>query len=110
MPYTPKRTWSDFTKPFGPNSSTWAFGLLSSAYLSEYILENNIKKAGEYQITDALENMQNNGLKLTTGKVDAWMDCGNKEAMIFTNTNVLEFEKDRVPYESENLILQNFLT
>ena len=73
----------------------------------EYILENNIKKGGEYQITDALENMQNNGLKLTSGKVDSWMDCGNKEAMIMTNTNVLEFEKDRVQHEPENLILQN---
>lgn len=73
----------------------------------EYILENNIKKGGEYQITDALENMQNNGLKLTTGKVDSWMDCGNKEAMIMTNTNVLEFEKDRIQQEPENLILQN---
>ncbi len=73
----------------------------------QHIIENNIKQGGEYQITDALENMLSNGLKLTTGKVDAWMDCGNKDAMISTNTNVLQFKKEELKSKPANLILQN---
>ena len=44
----------------------------------QYLLDNNVVKGGEYQLTDALENMKVKGLKFVPGKVDEWMDCGNK--------------------------------
>ena len=56
----------------------------------QYLLDNNIKDKGEYQLTNALENMKNKGTKFSPGKVDEWLDCGNKNATIYTNERVLE--------------------
>ncbi|MCB9188432.1 MAG: NTP transferase domain-containing protein [Flavobacteriales bacterium] len=60
----------------------------------QYLIDNDIKDKGEYQLTNALENMKNKGLKFKTGKVIEWLDCGNKNATVFSNQRVLEFEKD----------------
>ena len=57
----------------------------------EYLLKNDIKDKGEYQLTTALENMKNKGSKFTTGKVVEWLDCGNKEATVYTNERVLDY-------------------
>ncbi len=54
---------------------------------------------GEYQLTDAMENMKTQGMELTIGSVDHWMDCGNKKATIDTNTQILKLK-----YGTENLI------
>jgi len=56
----------------------------------KYLLDNNIKEKGEYQLTNALENMKNKGLKFDPGKVNEWLDCGNKTATVYTNQRVLE--------------------
>ena len=56
----------------------------------EYLINNNIKDKGEFQLTSALENMKNKGVNFVTGKVSEWMDCGNKEAAILTNTTILK--------------------
>lgn len=60
----------------------------------QYLIDNDIKDKGEYQLTNALENMKNKGLKFKTGKVIEWLDCGNKNATVHSNQRVLEFEKD----------------
>lgn len=60
----------------------------------QYLMDNNIIKSGEYQLTDALENMKSKGLKLKPGKVDVWMDCGNKNATVDTNKQTLNYEKE----------------
>ena len=57
----------------------------------QYLLDNDIKDKGEYQITDALENMKKKGMKFVPGQVDEWMDCGNKEITVETNGRVLQF-------------------
>jgi glucose-1-phosphate thymidylyltransferase len=59
----------------------------------QYLIDNNIRDKGEYQITNALENMKNKGMKFTPGKVSEWLDCGNKDATVYTNQRVLEFIK-----------------
>ena len=59
----------------------------------EYLIDNNIKDKGEFQLTNALENMKNKGIKFVPGKVDEWLDCGNKNATVYTNQRVLEFNK-----------------
>ena len=56
----------------------------------QYLLDNNIKDKGEFQLTNALENMKNKGTKFSSGKVDEWLDCGDKDATVFTNQRVLE--------------------
>lgn len=61
----------------------------------QYLLDNNIKDKGEFQLTNALENMKNKGTKFVPGKVTEWLDCGNKNATVYTNQRYLEFIKDR---------------
>ena len=46
-------------------------------------------------MTNALENMKQKGTKFKTGAVTEWLDCGNKNATVFSNQRVLEFEKDK---------------
>ena len=67
------------------------------AYLKDelqYLIDNDIKGGGEYQLTDALENMKQKGTKFTPGEVKEWLDCGNYKATVYTNQRVLEFIKD----------------
>lgn len=61
----------------------------------KYLLDNNIKEKGEFQLTNALENMKAKGIKFTPGKVTEWLDCGNKDATVYTNSRILEFIKDK---------------
>jgi glucose-1-phosphate thymidylyltransferase len=56
----------------------------------KYLLENNITRSGEFQITDALQRMLDKGLIFTPEKVDEWLDCGNKNATVYTNQRILE--------------------
>jgi glucose-1-phosphate thymidylyltransferase len=55
-----------------------------------YLIDNNIREKGEYQLTNALENMKKKGMKFSPGKVSEWLDCGNKDATVYTNQRVLE--------------------
>jgi len=59
----------------------------------QYLVDNNIKEKGEFQLTNALENMKKQGTKFYPGKVDEWLDCGNKDATVYTNQRVLEMHK-----------------
>jgi glucose-1-phosphate thymidylyltransferase len=59
----------------------------------QYLIDNNITGKGEFQLTDALENMKQKGTKFVPGKVDEWLDCGNYKATVYTNQRVLEFIK-----------------
>jgi glucose-1-phosphate thymidylyltransferase len=61
----------------------------------QYLLDNDIRTGKEYQITDAMENMRQKGLKFYTGQVDEWLDCGNKDATVFTMTRILELKKNK---------------
>jgi glucose-1-phosphate thymidylyltransferase len=56
----------------------------------QYLIDNNIVEKGEYQLTNALENMKSKGMKFVPGNVDEWLDCGNKDATVNTNQRVLE--------------------
>lgn len=62
----------------------------------QYLLDNKVLNKGEYQLTDALENLKSKGYKFGPGVVTAWMDCGNKEAVLDTNQKVLTFDKKSV--------------
>ncbi|MBL7985356.1 MAG: NTP transferase domain-containing protein [Flavobacteriales bacterium] len=57
----------------------------------QFLIDNDIKDKGEYQLTNAMENMKRKGARFKAGSVDVWMDCGNKNAMVDTNTKVLGF-------------------
>ncbi len=69
----------------------------------QYLLDNNVVKGGEYQLTDALENMKVKGMKFVPGQVDEWMDCGNKAVTVETNSRLLGF----LHQDGQNLISDN---
>jgi glucose-1-phosphate thymidylyltransferase len=46
-------------------------------------IDNNIIHGGEHQINDGIK-MMHKGMKFVPGKVDEWMDCGNKEVTVPT--------------------------
>jgi glucose-1-phosphate thymidylyltransferase len=60
----------------------------------QFLLDNDIKDKGEYQLTNALENMKTKGTIFVPGKVTEWLDCGNKDSTVFTNQRYLEYIKD----------------
>ena len=59
----------------------------------QYLLDNNIKEKGEFQLTNALENMKQKGAQFSPGKITEWLDCGNKDATVYTNSRVLAFNE-----------------
>lgn len=60
----------------------------------QYLIDTNFVVKGEYQLTDALENMKAKGVKFKTGIVNEWLDCGNKDATVYTNQRILEIHKN----------------
>ena len=73
----------------------------------QYLIDNDIKDKGEYQLTNAMENMKQKGARFKAGSVDVWMDCGNKNAMVDTNTKVLGFLKGDKGLVSASLKKEN---
>lgn len=73
----------------------------------QYLLDNNIRDKGEFQLTNALENMKSKGLKFVPGKVTEWLDCGNKDATVYTNQRMLEFKKTEKDLVSSTLSSEN---
>jgi glucose-1-phosphate thymidylyltransferase len=74
----------------------------------QYLLDNNVVKGGEYQLTDGLENMKVKGMKFVPGKVDEWMDCGNKNVTVETNSRMLNFlQLDGEKLVADNVVNEN---
>jgi len=57
----------------------------------KYLLDNDIKDKGEFQITNALENMKSKGTKFVPGQISEWLDCGNKNSTVDTNKSYLGY-------------------
>jgi len=74
-----------------------------------YIMDNDIKNGGEYQLTTALENLRAKGAKFTLGKVNDWMDCGNKNATVETNSKILEYEREAMLNHPASAVIENSL-
>ncbi|OQA99431.1 MAG: Glucose-1-phosphate thymidylyltransferase [Bacteroidetes bacterium ADurb.Bin217] len=70
----------------------------------QYLIDNDIHVKGEFQLTTALENMKNKGVKFYPGKVDEWLDCGNKNATVNTNTRLLQNYGSQI---SKNITIEN---
>ncbi len=59
----------------------------------DFLIQNDIRGGGEFQLTMALENLKNKGTNFTIGTVDEWLDCGNKEITVESNSRYLGFLK-----------------
>lgn len=71
----------------------------------QYVTENDIRTKGEYQLTDALNQMLIQGVKMKTFEVDAWYDCGKPETLLDTNRRLLQKQKKRRLPKIPNAIL-----
>ncbi len=60
----------------------------------QYLIEHDIRDKGEYQITNALENLKNEGLKIKAAPIEEWLDCGNRQSVVATNSRMLELKQD----------------
>jgi glucose-1-phosphate thymidylyltransferase len=56
----------------------------------DWMLENNIRTRGEYQLTDALQEMIKRGSRLKTFTVSSWYDCGHAGSLLETNRVLLD--------------------
>jgi glucose-1-phosphate thymidylyltransferase len=73
----------------------------------QYLIDNNITDKGEYQLTNGMENMKNKGSKFKSGTVDEWMDCGNKDVVLETNSKVLNFVKNEESLVNSTAKIEN---
>jgi glucose-1-phosphate thymidylyltransferase len=75
----------------------------------QYLIDNNLKEKGEFQLTNAMENMKKKGMKFVTSQVAEWLDCGNKDATIYTNKRILEHKNVQGAGEQGTIIQPCFI-
>ncbi len=73
----------------------------------QYLLDHDVKTGGEYQITDAMKNMRDKGLKFYTDQVEEWLDCGNKDATLYTLERMLELKKESENLRASDAVIEN---
>ncbi len=55
-----------------------------------YVIDGDHRTRGEYQLTDALQHMVENGSRFTIAGVSDWFDCGKQETWLQTNRILLD--------------------
>ncbi len=60
----------------------------------QFLIDNNIKEKGEYPMAQALENMRQKGCHFRTQMVQEWLDCGNKDGLIYATERILEIKAE----------------
>lgn len=101
-------------KPAQPKSNLGIAGVyfIKETRILMSILEEMIKKdirtRGEYQLTDALQEMINRGYHLKTFPVSSWYDCGHPESLLETNRVLLDEKEyiDQVHQLKDSVIVQ----
>ena len=69
----------------------------------ERLIREDIRTKGEYQLTDALQFMLEDGVPFVTSEIDGWYDCGKPETLLETN-RVLLGEEGRIYAEGSVVI------
>ena len=86
-------------KPKRPTSNLAVVGIYyikSSGVLKaslNQVISKRIMTKGEYQLTDALQLMIDDGVKFRTFQVKGWYDCGKPGALLDTNRQLLRKAK-----------------
>lgn len=81
--------------------SNQLFDCLESNYMQ------GLRTHGEYSLTDAIECMLKQGIRMKPFRVESWFDCGRKETLLESNATLLKkFEKRREQdYQFENTVI-----
>jgi len=71
-----------------------------------YLIENDIRGAGdEYQLTDALDRMVQEGATLQTFAVTDWYDCGRPETLLEANRVLLDSQQQSTDIDNESAVV-----
>lgn len=73
----------------------------------EYNIEHKITTYGEFQLTDAIMRMIENGIQFEAIPVKNWFDCGKREILLETNETLLKkyAVRNALPYNFPNTII-----
>lgn len=74
------------------------------------LIDRDHRVNGEYQLTDVLQEMLDEGMPFHTTGVDEWLDCGNKDATVQTHQRILEHEKDLGQISPQARIIDSVIT
>jgi glucose-1-phosphate thymidylyltransferase len=102
-------------KPDKPDSNMAIIGLYyigDTAKLRSSLtrlLESDMRTRGEYQLTDALQMMIDDGVEFVGHPVDGWYDCGKRETLISTNKHLLEKINPRHAREGSVVVPPTFI-
>ncbi len=88
-----------FEKPVTPVSNKAIIGIYY--FRKGQLLKEKIRKLitekrsvkGEYQLTDVLKDMMNNGIKFKCRVIEKWLDCGNKIEFLKSAEVIISREK-----------------
>jgi glucose-1-phosphate thymidylyltransferase len=89
-------------KPDEPKSDLAVVGVYmiedSSALYSalDSVITTGTKTKGEFQLTDALNLMIDDGITIKAFEVEGWFDCGKPETLLDTNKALLEIARPKV--------------
>jgi glucose-1-phosphate thymidylyltransferase len=73
----------------------------------QYLIDQDMKDKGEFQITSVLDNMKDRGVQFKPARIEEWLDCGNKENVIYTNKRMLDIKKEKEQLVSKTLKQEN---
>lgn len=59
-----------------------------------HLITHEIREKNEFQLTTALEMLRREGVRFRTAPIEEWLDCGNKDAILYSNERMLEFHRD----------------
>jgi len=72
------------------------------------LIREDIRRGGEYQLTDALTALLEEGMVFAPAPVDKWMDFGNKKAAVSTMRDILDLEREEgKSLRGEGVVLDN---
>jgi glucose-1-phosphate thymidylyltransferase len=73
----------------------------------DHIIKNDMRKNGEFHLTDGIQKMISSGEKISTFQVGNWFDCGGKTNLLETNAVLLKRNTDlaKKQYHFENTII-----
>lgn len=56
----------------------------------EHLFQHDIRSKGEYQLTDALQHLINQGVRLKALPVEEWLDCGSRKLILEAQQRLLD--------------------
>jgi glucose-1-phosphate thymidylyltransferase len=88
-------------KPLEPRSNLALIGLYNIKHgealrlALDRLMRDDIRTRGEFQITDALQLLIDEGEVFLPWPIEGWFDCGKKETLLATNRRYLELRDQR---------------